>query len=441
MCVCGQSGYVACRTQRNCEPMCTYQGRRYAHGEPILNREKCQLCHCFRGNINCSTDVSNIIAGCFVAKSYCRLEDKNYRINEVFTADDGCTICFCRPGGFIVCSKHRCHRNFCVLGNKTLAVGDSVLVRQRARFGQSRCAVCTCLPEAHLTCDRSHEKCTRLPTEGVCVYKNNVYFKPRRFLEAHGEGGCSQCQCNSNGVVACSAHKTSCPAEIRTCRYKDATYVAGDYFIETDYKYWNRKPSSRPKTPSPTSIAVSHSFRAKLREALRRVGSHKKLRFPGDINKKSSNKPTFGLHYCRLCGCDEKGDVSCVDSQCRYRTCEYGDKTYYAGEKFQVQNGCRACVCSVDGKFRCMDRKCNVKLTQRSAASTCNHKGKTYHHNETFDLREEGRCLTCTCAKWGKVQCKGTHCRSTSAESRYTCNYMFFGMFISTLKVCKLVEE
>ena len=475
LCMCDQNGYVACRTVRRCEQQCHYKGRRYSHGVAIFDHKTCEVCRCFRGSMSCFDDMAERLARCRRPRTHCSSKaGKVYAVNEAFTEEDGCTFCVCRPGGYITCSKHRCPKDFCAVGNKTLGIGQSTLVRQQSAFsGQSQCAMCRCDEEAQLHCDRNHIKCVRSPTEGVCVYKNRLYYKARPFLETSGKGMCRQCLCNPNGIVSCSKRAHTCPAETHTCSHLGQVYVSGDVFIETSYNYFSRDfhteddkhDPSQPTTSTPKDSLLQY-LNEKLNKAFGHIPGATKATGarpgPIQVTKKMVSKAnptggvlgvTLGTSYtnCRLCTCAEDGKVDCKASKCRVRTCTYRNKTFYSGQNFTTSDGCKVCVCTDTGSVSCGTSKCNVKMAQRSSSSEaaattretssggCVYQGRGFREADRFEVREKGRCLACLCTKFGKTQCRDTGCQSGSSKNS-SCNYVFFGMFISTLKACNLVE-
>jgi len=128
-------------------------------------------------------------------------------------------------------------------------------------------------------------------TEPRCPYGDTSYPLGTSF-----EDGCTDCICNQNGSVSCTAASADDQDACFDCTHDQAGYMLGQMWPAGD-----------------------------------------------------------GCNYCQ---CLADGEVACSETQCA-PTCNHQGFAYQLGESFTASDGCNTCTCQADGSVSCTDMACD----------------------------------------------------------------------------------
>lgn len=128
----------------------------------------------------------------WTATTYCLYGDSIFPAGTSFTADNGCTSCYCGYDGGLSCSSGACT---CEYFGESFWYGDVIAAKDG-------CNTCTCQWGGGLSCST-----TACPS--ACTYGGRIYADTEEFTATDG---CNTCSCDS-GKVVCSARSCSCSVE------------------------------------------------------------------------------------------------------------------------------------------------------------------------------------------------------------------------------------
>lgn len=119
---------------------------------------------------------------------------------------------------------------------------------------------------------------------------------------------------------------------------------------------------------------------------------------------------------CNTCRCEADGRVACTLIGCEPGdggasgggdVCQYGGKTYRAGDTFPSTDGCNSCSCGPGGSVGCTERAC-------LPLGGCAYGGKRYAVGDAFPSTDG--CNTCSCGQDGTVACTRKLCPTKSCR-------------------------
>ncbi|XP_014676004.1 PREDICTED: kielin/chordin-like protein [Priapulus caudatus] len=423
----------------HCPPLCTIGVAVYEEGDIWVDEaDACKTCVCKASQAVCTEDLcvpvscshpSKPADSCCPVCERCQVSELTYDNGQQFThADDPCQTCSCAHGN-ITCEPVGCPTLQC----DTPCPPDNPNCR-KAQPGECcpTCNVCTLRGSTYgdgtsftspldscqvCECDYPYVTCKRLPCPpaachhrasgccAACVDCN--YGKP------HVEQRRGVSSVRWTTVIGCCKECTDC--------YIDGQQVADgaslDYehsCITCECRHGNGECHQRACTP----VGCSHPVTTGCCPECGSCEYKDQLVLNGQLFAEPDDP-------CVSCECHQ-GNISCGPLQCptvacthpsrgqcclECHTCNYGDRVYANGERFEDETRpCEECNCK-SGNVECSVKNCPLVSCSDPKPGPCcpecnrpcSHHGQMYKHGQTFPSLDE-ECNECVCSD-GEVSC------------------------------------
>lgn len=172
---------------------CNYDGRDAAVGDVFTSSDGCNTCTCAADGAYCTEMACAPDGG--ADAGVCAYNGKVYNPGDSFPSSDGCNSCGCSEDGRVPCTKKACVTD--CSGPKACsgpAPGAPTILCADGTTAGPKCA------DIGGTCGWTFTECS---CQGAPGHKAGDTWQQ----------DCSTCDCDSAGMVACTASACACPAD------------------------------------------------------------------------------------------------------------------------------------------------------------------------------------------------------------------------------------
>jgi hypothetical protein len=306
----------------------------------------------------CSLPASACVDALVGEVDICEYEGKSYKLNEKFSASDGCNTCTCKIDGDVACTELACDDAPVACDGKygcpTDAGVNGPVLGCDSKLG--------CPTDAGVYpppgCD---PKLGCMPGEGATTYCNyfGSVYKPGESFAAWD--GCNSCSCIAGVGIQCSdnvCYEPDGSVAPGTCDYAGKLYKPGEWFAASD----NCNKCSCTETGAVSCSRYSCTFDAGGTTEVPDAGGASCGQFSCPSGKGSCNYSgkTYAVGEgfgrgddCNKCLCVADGVVECSAASCTTPGCVIGNTTLVNyGDSITCEDGCNACACNPGGFSR-----------------------------------------------------------------------------------------
>jgi hypothetical protein len=317
-------------------------------------------------SIACTLPASACVDAIVGEVEVCEYEGKGYKLNEKFSANDGCNTCTCTIEGEVECTARACdpvtgcdQKDGCAdaggpysdaggpysdagspcdskLGCYDAGIpppldycrGDASYKPGETFRAEDGCSSCVCDMLGNISCDKKvcYEPDAAV-APGTCEYAGTVYMQAAWFPASDG---CNKCFCTESGVVECTVASCHDDAGLPGRPVEDAGLRDG-------------------------GVRDAGAGSCIVGDKLYRVG---------EGFERGDN--------CNKCTCVADGFVECTSNSCAPPAgCFLGNQLIHYGESVTCEDGCNTCTCQMDKRFTRTERACPTlpPITKCLAAS------------------------------------------------------------------------
>lgn len=344
---------------------CTYGGKTYAEGASFPSTDGCNTCSCgFDGQVACTERAclpADAGADGGAAPVGCAYGGKTYKVGESFPSTDGCNSCACTAEG-VACTLKACDPGVsagCSYGGTVHKFG--------ATFPSTDgCNECTCT-EAGVACTKKaclpppvpEGECRKTGCSGhICADRDQPSTcEWREEYACYREAECKRQMDGRCGFTATDTLKACLAKTAKTCVQDGKTYPIGATFPAAD--------GCNTCTCTEAGPACTRKACLPSPGACRRTGCSGQICSDQDVASTCEWRDEYACY--KEAECTRQADGRCgftptpALKACLGKTsgaCQYGGKTYKAGETFPSTDGCNLCSCGEDGQVACTRRAC-----------------------------------------------------------------------------------